>query len=351
MTPPLRWGVVGTGPIAATVTADLALTPGAVVHGVCSRTVPGARAFAETHGVAQTYTDVATMAADVDVVYVATPHTAHLAAATAAIGAGTAVLVEKPLTATPAGARQLVATARAHEVFCMEAMWTHFLPVTEALLEVVAGGEVGRVRALHAAVGSPVPPVPGGRLHDPRLGGGALLDVGVYPVWLALLLLGPVTSVTASGEVSGTGVDVLAGLLLTHRDGGLSLLSATLSSDASNAAVVEGACGSVRLEAPVWNPSAMTVRSQAEGSARTVRPAARGAGYVPMLEHVQDCVRAGLTESPSHPLAATLAVTEVLDEALARLGAVRPDERGPADDVRPPVADGGGTGPGRHLAG
>ncbi len=138
--------------------------------------------------------------------------------------------------------------------------------------------------------------------------------------------------------MSDAGVDVLTGLLLTHRDGAVSLLSATLSSDASDTAVVEGSRGSVRLEAPLWNPSAMTVRSQAEGVARgsdrVLRPAVRGAGYVPMLEHVQDCLRGGLTESPLHPLGTTLAVTEVLGQALAQLGVARPDEKAPASRAR-----------------
>lgn len=326
----VRWGVVGTGPVAAKVTGDLALTPGAVVHGVCSRTASSAAAFAAMHAVAQTYTDVASMAADVDVVYVATPHTAHLDAATAAMGTGTAVLVEKPLTATLADARRLVGTARDRDVFCMEAMWTRFLPVTSTLLEVAGSGEVGRLRALHAAVGSVVPAEPGGRLHDPQQGGGALLDIGVYPVWLALLLLGPVTSVRASGELSDEGVDVLTGLLLTHGDGAVSLLSASLSSDSSGDAVVDGTLGSVRLEAPLWAPSGLTVRhgaaGVAQGGERTVASAVRGAGYVPMLEHVQECVRAGLRQSPLHPLASTLAVMEVLEQALEQLGAVRPHE-------------------------
>ncbi len=336
MTAPVRWGVVGTGPIAAKVVTDLALTPGAVLHGVCSRTDSGAAAFAATHGMAETYTDVATMAGDVDVVYVATPHTAHLEAATAAMGAGTAVLVEKPLTATLAGAQQLVATARERGVFCMEAMWTRFLPATATLLEVAASGEVGRFRALHAAVGSVVPPVPGGRLHDARQGGGALLDIGVYPVWLALLLLGPVTSVRATGELTDAGVDVLTSLLLTHRDGAVSLLSASMSSNASGDAVVEGTLGSVRLEAPLYAPSGVTVRHGAAdaGRDRTVRSVLRGAGYVPMLEHVQTCVQAGRTESPLHPLDATLAVMEVLEQALEQLGAARPDEVAVAGGVR-----------------
>ena len=328
MTSQVRWGVVGTGPIGATVTADLALVPGAVLHGVCSRTVSGAAAFAALHGVPQTYTDVEALAADVDVVYVATPHAAHLDAATAAMGAGTAVLVEKPLTATLAGAQRLVATARECGVFCMEAMWTRFLPATATLLEVVESGEVGRLRALHAAVGSVVPPAAGGRLHDPAQGGGALLDIGVYPVWLALLLLGPVTSVRATGEVSDAGVDVLTGLLLGHEGGAVSLLSASLSSVASGDAVLEGTSGTVRLVAPLWAPSALAVGD------RTIRSVLRGAGYVPMLEHVQECVRTGRTESPLHPLGATLAVMEVLESALEQLGVARPDEVAAAGRVR-----------------
>lgn len=110
-----------------------------------------------------------------------------------------------------AGTRRLAEVARERDVFCMEAMWTRFLPVTADLLEVAGSREVGRLPALHAAIGSPATPVPGGRLHDPRQGGGALLDIGVHPVWLTVLLLGPVTSVSAAGEVSDAGVDVLTG--------------------------------------------------------------------------------------------------------------------------------------------
>lgn len=330
----VRWGVVGTGPIAEKVMTDLALVPGAVLHGVCSRTASGAAAFAARHGASQdravrTYVDPAALAADVDVVYVATPHTAHLDAATAAMRTGTAVLVEKPLTATLAGSRRLAQVARERDVFCMEAMWTRFLPVTVELLDLVAAGEVGRLRALHASIGSVVPVVPGGRLHDPAQGGGAVLDIGVYPVWLALLLLGPVTSVAAAGEVSGSGVDVLTGLLLGHEDGAVSLLSATMSSSAEQDAVVEGSLGRVRLEAPLWAPSGLAVHPDPgpDGPAdRVVRPGRRGAGYVRMLEHVQDCLRDGRTESPLHPLTATLAVMQVLEQALEQLGVARPDE-------------------------
>lgn len=271
--PPIRWGVVGTGPIAAKVSADLAITPGAVLHGVCSRTRSGAAAFVAAHGIPRTYTDPAALAADVDVVYVATPHAAHLDAATAAIGSGTAVLVEKPLTATLAGARRLVAVARERNVFCMEAMWSRFLPVAADLLDVAGSGEVGRLRALHAGIGSLVPAVPGGRLHDPRQGGGALLGIGVYPVWLAHLLLGPVTSVTAAGELSDAGVDVLTGLLLTHEGGAVSLLSATLSSSAPEDAVVEGPLAELGRPDSAPRPSRGRVRPHARA-----RPGLRSRG-------------------------------------------------------------------------
>jgi len=297
---------------------------------VCSRTGAGGARFAEAHGWQHTYTETAAMAADVDVVYVATPHAAHLDAAAAAIGEGTAVLVEKPMTATLAGAQQLVSLARESNVFCMEAMWTRFLPVVADLLDVTGSAEVGRLRALHAGIGSAVPATRGGRLHDPAQGGGALLDIGVYPVWLAHLLLGPVASVTAAGELSDAGVDVLTGLLLTHDGGAVSLLSATLSSSAAEDAVVEGSLGRVHVAAPLYAPAGFTVLhgpySMAGVADRTVRPGRRGAGYVHILEHVQQCVRGGRTESPLHPLSTTLAVMEVLEAALDQLGVVRPDE-------------------------
>jgi predicted dehydrogenase len=176
--------------------------------------------------------------------------------------------------------------------------------------------------------------VPGGRLHDPRQGGGALLDIGVYPVWLALLLLGPVTSVSAAGDVSEDGVDVLSGLLLGHEGGAVSVLSASMSSVAVQDAVVEGTLGRVHLEAPVYAPTAMTVLHAAGSPApetdRTVRPGHRGSGYGHMLEHVQECVVAGRRESPLHPLGATLAAMAVLDQAIEQLGVTRAEEVAPA---------------------
>ncbi|WP_336921986.1 Gfo/Idh/MocA family protein [Aquipuribacter sp. SD81] len=322
---PVRWGVVGTGPIAAKVLGDLAATPGAVLHGVCSRSPERGAAFARAHGADATYTDPAALAADVDVVYVATPHTAHLGAATAVLRAGTPVLVEKPLTATLAGARELATTAWEAGVFCMEAMWTRFLPVTVALLDAVGAGEVGEPRALHASIGTVVPAVPGSRLHDPRQGGGALLDVGVYPVWLAVLLLGRATSVAAAGRVSDAGVDVLSGLLLQHGDDAVSLLSSSFSSRAAQDAVLEGTAGRLRLDAPVYAPSGLTV-SLDGAPERTVRPGYRGAGYGHMLEHVHECLREGRSESPLHPLDTTLAVMTVLQEALDQLGVAQPRE-------------------------
>ena len=330
----MRWGVVGTGPIAAKVSADLAVTPGAVLHGVCSRTRSRATAFAAEHGFAGTHTEPAALAAEVDVLYVATPHASHLDAAAAAIEAGTPVLVEKPLTARLAGSRHLVALARSRGVFAMEAMWTRFLPATQALVEAVDRGEVGRPKALHADIGSVVPVSAGGRLHDPAQGGGALLDIGVYPVWLALLLMGPVTSVAAAGELSDSGVDVLAGLVLRHERGGVSLLSASMSSASAQDAVLQGTAGRIHLAAPLYAPPGFTVHrvpggTAGAGEARRVRLPHLGGGYVHMLEHVQDCVRSGLTQSPLHPLDATLAVLSVVDDALQQLGAARATEHVP----------------------
>jgi len=324
----VRWGVVGTGGIAATVSADLALTPGAVLQAVCSRDAGRAAQFARRHGYRSTHTDVRALAQnpDVDVVYVATPHASHAIPARTAIEAGTPVLVEKPFTASGPTAQALVTLAREQGVFCMEAMWTRFLPATSALLDAVGSGAIGEVRSLHASIGTVAAADGPARLLDPSAGGGALLDVGVYPLWWSHLLLGPVTSVAAAGELSPDGVDLLSGVLLRHERGGISLISATLSSCASAAVVLEGRTGRLNVDAPAWSPQGFEVRSAGGAAARSPVPAPPGRGYVPMLEHVQDCLAQGLSESPAHPLASTLAVMTVLDTALDQLRVVRAQE-------------------------
>ena len=318
---PVRWGVLATGRIAATVSRDLDHVPGAVRHAVASRNPARSAAFAREHGFAVAHGSYAELVADpdVDVVYVATPHPQHLAAAELALRAGKPVLVEKPVTATLAGAERLVALARETGTFCMEAMWTRFLPNGAHLTELVRDGAIGEVRAVHADLGFRAPDDPTSRYLDPALGGGALLDVGVYPVALAQQLLGAPESVHVTGSLTATGVDGDVALLLRGPTGASALLSASITSAAASAAWVEGTDG--RIEVPRSFERMPALHVFHPGAEDEVVDLGRlGSGYAHMLAHVQSCLAEGRQESPVMPLDDTLDVMRVVDAAQRALG-------------------------------
>src|SRR3712207_4949457 len=217
----IRWGVVGPGRIAEKVVEDFAVVDGARAVAVASRSLDRAQSFAERHGLERAHGSYAEILADpdVDVLYVATPHPQHHPIALAALRAGKALLVEKAFTATVAGAREVVELARETRVFVMEAMWTRFQPAVVRLRELIADGAIGEVRSVQADLGVQRDFDPADRLFAQELGGGALLDLGVYVVSFAQMLLGDPDTVAAAGSVFETGVDAEASLLLGYADG------------------------------------------------------------------------------------------------------------------------------------
>jgi predicted dehydrogenase len=216
----LRWGIAGTGAMARVFAADLPHARDAVVAAVSSRSRDSAEAFAGDfeHARGLTHRELIDDP-DVDVVYVATPHPQHLALAMAAIEAGKPVLVEKAFTATLAGAEQVAAASRDRGVFCMEAMWTRFLPALVRVRELVASGEIGDPLLVQADLGAFRAYDPGSRLFDPLLGGGAILDLGVYVVSVAQHFLGDPDRVTATGTTYPNGADRSVALHLAYDDG------------------------------------------------------------------------------------------------------------------------------------
>ncbi|BAS15379.1 trans-1,2-dihydrobenzene-1,2-diol dehydrogenase [Arthrobacter sp. Hiyo8] len=224
---PVRWGVISTGRIASTVVSDLALLPDAVLQSVSSRTQENADAFASEHGFQSAYGDDGGLPGyqrllqdpAVDVVYVATPHTSHFSAAKAALEAGKHVLCEKPLTINAREAEVLVRLAREKSLFLMEAVWTRFLPSVQRAAEIIASGELGEIRWLQADLGFPAPYNPESRLWRRDDGGGALMDVGVYPLTWALISLGRPESLTATAHLTDGGVDSETALTLSYPSG------------------------------------------------------------------------------------------------------------------------------------
>jgi predicted dehydrogenase len=317
----IRWGIVGPGSIAAKVVEDFAVVEGARVVAVASRSSDRARDFAERHGIERAHGSYAGILADpdVDVLYVATPHSQHHAVALAALRAGKALLVEKAFTATTPGAAEIVDLAHETGVFVMEAMWTRFQPAVVALRDLVADGAIGEIRSVQADLGVTQEYDPAHRLFDPALGGGALLDLGVYVVSFAQMLLGTPERVTAAGSLAPTGVDAEASLLLAYGDGRSATLMTSLRNHLPGQARVFGTAGWIDVLPRFHHPSTIVLhRTGAEPETFTREPL--GAGYAHELIEVNECLRAGRTESAVMPLADTLTVQTVLGEAAEQLG-------------------------------
>lgn len=315
-----RWGIAGTGKMAEVFISDFPHVPDAEVVAVGSRTAERARTFADRLGIegASTYGDL--LAADIDVLYIATPHPQHHDLALAAIEAGVPVLVEKSFTATLAGARRVADAAREKGVFCMEAMWTRVQPAVRRGKELVEAGEIGDLLMVQADFGFHREYDPTDRLFDPALGGGSVLDIGVYVVSIAQHFLGTPDRVAAAGTLFPNGTDASAVITMFHEDGRAATVMSTLTAATPIRAVIVGSGGSIEIAPPFYHARRLVVRRNGRSEEETLDLPATGRGYAHQIEHVGECLAAGLTESPVVPLQDTLDVQWVMEEALAQLG-------------------------------
>ncbi|TDC02446.1 Gfo/Idh/MocA family oxidoreductase [Micromonospora fluostatini] len=316
-----RWGILATGNIAAQFAEDLRLVPGAELVAVGSRTLAGAEAFAARHGVERAYGSWAELAADsdLDVVYVATPHSAHFEATRTCLDAGRAVLVEKPFTLDLADSTTLVEAARTRGTFLMEAMWMRCNPLIRRICDMVADGAIGTLTTVQADFGLGGPFPPESRMRAKALGGGALLDLGVYPVSLAHLLLGVPQHVRSWAKISPEGVDENTGIVFGYDSGAVATLSCGIVGQTPVRAVLGGTTGRIELADPFFRPYEATVhRAGAEPETIVVEPV--GSGYQYEAIEVQRCLAEGLTESPLVPHSTTLEVMSLLDTIRAQIG-------------------------------
>lgn len=317
----VRWGIVGTGAIAHGVAGDFQFVPGAELAAVASRTHSKAKEFAARHGVPKAFGSYREMleSDDVDVVYIATPHPQHRDVALAAIDNGKAVLVEKAFTATLDGAQQVVDAARAKGVFAMEAMWTRFLPVVAAAREVVAWGRIGDVIGVQGDLYAYREFQPEHRLFAPELGGGAILDLGVYVVNFAQAFLGDVKEIDSRTRLYPTGVDKAATINLVHAGEGLASLACGFDGHGPGRMVIFGTKGWIEVEPRFHHPSTIAIHRQGV-LPRIIEAQPSGRGYSHEFAEVTTRIAAGDTESPTMPLHDTLEVMKVLDKCLHQAG-------------------------------
>ncbi len=351
---PFHWGVLGTGFIARKFTLGLRASDRSTVTAVGSRTAAKAERFAAELEVGHAHGSYEALVADpdVDAIYVATPPSLHREHALLALAAGKHVLVEKPFALDADEAREVQSAAAAAERFCMEGMWTRFLPLIVRAKTMVDRGELGQVRMLSGSFCAAEAVQPSNHHFDPALGGGALLDRGVYPLSLAFHLLGEPARIVSESVVGETGVDEDVAALLRYDSGALAVIKASLRTQAPNDLVIMGDRGQLHIDGPIFRPSKMAftpVHAQVRGdgdaggnpkveavreshrfhdayqrfgglaapllhrSRRHITERYAGNGYHYEADEVARCVRAGLMESPVMPMSETVAVMAAVD--------------------------------------
>jgi predicted dehydrogenase len=323
------WGILATGSIAQSFARDLHQVPGARVAAVGSRRADSAEAFAAEHGGPDCRPHGSYEALvedpDVDVVYVASPHALHLEHSRLALLAGKHLLCEKPLTLNTAEAEAMVSLAGEQDRFLMEAMWMACHPVVRAVRDGLAEGRFGRPRQLHADLGFVVDRPPGHRLVEPELGAGALLDMGVYPLTLADLLLGPAEQLQAVAGLSESGFDVDVAIAGRYAGGATAALTASMTSWSSRTATLATDTGCLQLPAPFHHPPyAVWVPHDGEPERVEGADPVLGGGLGNEAAEVQRCLAAELRESPLVPHAQTLRLLRQMDELRRQVGVSYP---------------------------
>ncbi|TCO62148.1 Gfo/Idh/MocA family protein [Actinocrispum wychmicini] len=316
---PLRWGIMGTGLIAGGFAADLRDTDSGTVVAVGSRSQASADKFADRFDIDRRHADYADLAADpeVDVVYVATPHPLHHPNALLALRAGKPVLVEKAFTMNAEEARELVAVARDAGLFLMEAMWTRFLPHIQRIRELVADGALGDIVTVTADHGQWFAEDPDFRLFSPALGGGALLDLGVYPVSFASMILGAPSRIMVMSDPAFTGVDGQTSMLFGYDSGAQAVLTCTLRAKSPTRACIVGTDARIDIDGDFYAPTSFTLVPR-RGEPIRVERDHHGRGLRHQADEVARRLAAGETESPLMPLDETVAIMATMDSVLAQ---------------------------------
>ena len=323
--PALRWGVIAPGQIAGAFVSAMHRCTRQRVVAVGSRSLERAGAFAAEHGIDRAYGSYEQLVGDpeVDVVYIAAPQSEHLALGLLAIAAGKHALIEKPLATTAADARRLVDAAASAGTFLMEAMWSRYLPQTSVIRTLIADGVLGEIRGVYSDHGQAVPFDPSHRLYRPELGGGALLDLGIYPAQLDSMILGAPTRITAVGGMAETGVDAYCTLVLEHGPDIQSTLSTTLLVRTPTTAAILGTEARIETGSPFFIPTTLVLADNGfltdtlRWDDPTGLPIFDGLSWEATA--LATFVGEGRTESPLHTLAETVSILETLDDAVRQL--------------------------------
>ena len=323
----LRWGILATGWIAELFTEDL-LRTGHRVTAVGSRSQASADRFAARFGIPTAHGSYAALAADpgVDIIYVATPHPLHADNAIMALNAGKHVLIEKPFTINAREAQAIVDLAASKGLVALEAMWTRFLPHMLRIREIVASGVLGEVRSVLADHTRDLPDDPAHRLNAMELGGGALLDLGIYPISFAVDILGLPTEISAMARFKATGADAEVATMFRHADGAMSVTLSTSDNGGPNVATILGTAGRIAIDSTWYVPTSFRVYDSNDRVIEAYTSSVEGRGMQFQAAEMERLVTAGLLGGDILPPEETVAIMQTLDTIRAQIGLRYPSE-------------------------
>jgi len=310
----VNWGIVGLGNIAHYFVQDLLTVKNATLYAVASRSQYKANDFAKQYDAKKAYGSYAELYKDedVDVIYIATPHALHLENTLSALQAKKAVLCEKPMALSYNEIKQIADKAKAHNVFLMEAIWTNFMPHLEKVFDITTQKTYGQLNYISAEFCFKANYNPEGRLFNPKLGGGTLLDIGIYPVYLCLKLLGVPDEIEASQINAKTGVDLETKIHFKYTNGATAELLCSFDKSTPSEAFLEYDNAKIKLHSRFHETDKMTITSTSKTEHLDYNHQHRGYNFE--IEHAQDCLSKGLTESPKLPLNFSLDLIKILDE-------------------------------------
>lgn len=317
----LKWGIIGLGKIAKTFASDLSLSNQSSLYAVASRELNNAKEFAKEFNAEKSYASYQELAKDpeVDVVYIATPHVFHKEYTLMCLRAGKHVLCEKAFGMNEQEVCEMIEEAKKRKLFLMEAFWTRFIPATEKLLSFIEDGVIGEVKQLRADFGFKANTDPTKRLFNKKLGGGSLLDIGIYPVYLSLLLLGPPQKIVSKVEMSHTGVDSFMASIFDYSNGNISVLESSFLVDTPTEAYIFGEKGFIKMHSRFHHCEKLSIHIKGQET-QEIEIKYKGHGYFHEIKEVEQCIQNNQLESLKMPHSMSLKLIQTLDRIRKEIG-------------------------------
>jgi predicted dehydrogenase len=318
-----KWGILGAGKIAEKFATAIEYTEGAELYAVASRDKQKGQDFAVRHGVSVIFNDYESLAMDanVDVIYVATPHAFHCEHSIFCMQNNKAVVCEKPMALNYSQVVKMIRTASEYNVFLMEGMWSRFMPSIHKALELIKQGVIGDVQYVRSDFGFNAPADENNRLYNLKLGGGSLLDVGVYPLFLATLLMGEPTSIHSASKLTKTGADEYCNAILKYSGDRSASIFSSITMNTEKHAEIIGTKGKIILKSPWYKTTEMLVLLN-DGDRQSFSMPHGSNGFEHEIQHVKDCLDKGYKESPLLPLDFTLTMSRTMDIILHQMGVI-----------------------------